>query len=823
MTSTIPMPAEPAAPSRGVSIVHSLGWMSCALGAARLLARAFGFPGTRLDPDVVGWLSRHAYDKGAETGFFYYAVLLLPLAAWLGATLARKALAPARTAGSFLLASGGAAIALVAGAFVLDAVSFASALVAPAACLSIGLALERRAAGSASRTASARRRITEAFAGSGSTVLSGVALAIALLAAGPRVPMMLAAGSIRVAGVLAGCEIAAFGLALAVQRLLGLDGGLRLVGPAAARAMRHGAWLVLIRFAPQNRILVGIALALAAGGFAFDLWRARRSSSDADERSTRRFCELLFVPLLVAALVHHDEVNGAIDFYHCGEWLTPASEMLAGRTPATDIYLQHGLIQNALRDWVSFEWLGATFEVDRLSSNFQFALTHAAFYLLCLMLLRSPLLAALLALLLATEGLYLQPRFMGMFGALACALGDIQCARARDGSPLRRGGHRRIFAAGMLTSFAMFWSLDSGLYAFGAIGGWLLIDAIGRADPPSVRVRPIVAYAAGAIAAALPFCAWLASRGALAAFVANSIEQVRLQLSVWGLAYPPLREVLALLRSNRSSLGQDLADSRVVALFAATAFVLTPAMLVLKRMFGRVERDDWKQLLLAFGGIMLFRTALGRSDAGHLAYVSALLWPMAMLAALRCLRAPASGSALAPILRAAPLAALVLYFVAAYVPLYGMAQQWLRLSTVQPFEPGGGFEFAPLPRMGNVLIPASEAQALASLKSFMDERLAPDETFFDFSNMGAVYFFLDRRIPTRYFMAVYAATPRMQAEMIADLERSRPRYVVVSPLGHPSIDDIPMETRLPDVASWIARHYEHSSDEGFGSVFARVD
>ncbi len=94
------------------------------------------------------------------------------------------------------------------------------------------------------------------------------------------------------------------------------------------------------------------------------------------------------------------------------------------------------------------------------------------------------------------------------------------------------------------------------------------------------------------------------------------------------------------------------------------------------------------------------------------------------------------------------------------------------------------------------------------MTAFIDQHSEPGEPIFDFSNQGAFYFFTNRRSVTRFHQALYAATPRMQREIVGRLEEQRPKVVIFkSGTGYDSPDGIPMEQRLPILGAYLKEKY----------------
>ncbi|MFG0317184.1 MAG: hypothetical protein ACF8XB_07925 [Planctomycetota bacterium JB042] len=747
-----------------IPVVRALLGAALGLGAAVLLSTRLGpLPGFEPRDDVVGFLSRHDLGKSREGALFYGALALVPLGAFLALRIPAERLRSS---------------------------------------------WRRRSGRLASREEGATPRADLVLP----WLAAWISITVAALAAGPRVasPMPLGPGAVRVASVAGAALVVALGLRLATHALANPE--------ASARAARGLSLLLLVRFVPDRFGPVAAVCAAAAIGFAVALVRARPGGGLLPVGD--RWFRVVFLPALVGTLVFHPDVNGDLDAYHAGEWLTPASMVADGALPYRDVWLQHGLGQNVLRPWLTFALLERSFAADALARNLMHGVAHAALLLLLLATLRSRLLAAGLALMLASPGLAVSPRLTFFLLALAAAAWHVRRARAPDGS-VRARPRLPAALAGVSAAFALVHSLDAGLFAVASVGPFLLLEGASRRGTPFVpRFAPVAWFLAGLVAGAAPFVLALAAAGAGPAMLANTRDQLALQLSVWGLPFPSPTSLVEAARADGAVAA--LASPLGRAWLAAAAAVGVVTAVVARTAVGRARRLDLMLLVLSLGGAALFRTALGRSDDGHLAYASALLWPLLALVGEAAWRTRDAGRP--ALVRALPLALAFGFLVGGHAPLYGVARQWLRLSEVRPTGPGNGFSTAPLPSLRGVLIPDDQARALAAIAAWLDERLPPGAPFVEFSNLGALHFLLDRPCPTRYAQAAYAATPERQREWIADLERSRPRVLITCPLlGDGTIDGLPLAERLPRIAAHLAATYRPLEATSFGAVFERVE
>ncbi len=113
------------------------------------------------------------------------------------------------------------------------------------------------------------------------------------------------------------------------------------------------------------------------------------------------------------------------------------------------------------------------------------------------------------------------------------------------------------------------------------------------------------------------------------------------------------------------------------------------------------------------------------------------------------------------------------------------------------------------------------AQGVRSAAKFV-ATLRPNETFYDFSNCGLLYFLLDRDSPARHQHIPFVESTPLQEEIVTQLERDRSIAAVLlaCPGGNSSIDGVTNRDRAPLVWQTIERHFAPQFDEN-GVVFWR--
>ena len=114
-------------------------------------------------------------------------------------------------------------------------------------------------------------------------------------------------------------------------------------------------------------------------------------------------------------------------------------------------------------------------------------------------------------------------------------------------------------------------------------------------------------------------------------------------------------------------------------------------------------------------------------------------------------------------------------------------------------------------RGGGIFLPAKQAKIITEVVDFISKNTKSDEPIFTFPHEGHYYFLADRRGATRFDTAVAACiSPEYSLEVINDLERYKPRYIVYVTDSYmfPDYNPISNEERIPQIVSYIKRNYQ---------------
>ena len=539
--------------------------------------------------------------------------------------------------------------------------------------------------------------------------------------------------------------------------------------------------------------------------------------------------EYIILPIFIYLLTYSASIHGKIDLFHEGERLAPLNEMLRGGVPFRDIYIQHGLFQNAYLAWVGSQFFEPTLFGVRLMEDLLAPLGYVALYVLGLQVFRSRFLVAFLCVVIASgTQFWVSPRHsLGLisFAFVANSLTHFQETRTNKVPTYVW----KLLLAGLSTSLAFWYSTEVGLYTLGAIGLFLVIYVLqggfgtesrgGRGYKPRQQVvrvpeylRPLISYGCGVLVGFLSVGIYFLSHGALDDVIWNSYIQCRYQLATWGLAFPSLSKTLTLLSTD--GWHAFIFSEGFRWYLPICIFLIVAAYLTYRGLSGTHSANTMKLLLLLLGGIAFFRTALGRSDGGHLIYGATFLWLLCLFplegGILRMFRALKDERRWQHALKTAwvliPIVIFCWYVGEAHQPLAGFNQKWQRLRQ-NPFKQSTGTQ--ELVRAGRVDIPNDQVEQIQKVVAYIKENTAENEKIFDFTSQGAYYFFANRLGVTRFHQVSYASTPAMQQEVIEALEEDKTRLVIFKTGGwFDAVDGIPVEERHPLIAEYLQENYQ---------------
>ena len=524
--------------------------------------------------------------------------------------------------------------------------------------------------------------------------------------------------------------------------------------------------------------------------------------------------EYVILPISIYLLTYSGNIHGNIDLFHEGERLAPLNEMLHGGVPFRDVYVQHGLFQNAYLAWVGGQLFEPTLFGLRTMERVLNPLGYVALYLLGLQVFRGRFLTAFICMLIAS-GTAFSVSARHSLGLMSFAFAATFLTRPQVTSKGCTFSWK-LLLAGLFTSLAFWYSTEIGLYTLGAIGLFLLIYGLQSGIAARKRPLPLISYSCGVMLGFLPVGIYFLSHGALDDAIWNSYIQCRYQLATWGLAFPSLSKTLTLLSSD--GWRAFIFSEGFRWYLPVCIFLIVAAYLTYRRLSGTYSANTMKLLLLLLGGVAFFRTALGRSDGGHLTFGATFLWLLCLLpleggifsmfrVGLLSVRGKIPWHAA---LKAAwvliPTVIFCWYVGEVHHPLAGFNAKWERFRQ-NPFKQRVVSE--ELARAGAVDVPDDQVEQIQKVVAYIQENTEPNENIFDFTSQGAYYFFANRPGVSRFHQVSYASTPAMQQEVVSALEQDKTRLVIFKTGGwFDGVDGIRVEERHALIAAYLQDNYE---------------
>lgn len=595
--------------------------------------------------------------------------------------------------------------------------------------------------------------------------------------------------------LLAGVAAVAIGWAVALwawdRIVLPFANPLGIVGP-----------LTLRQFNPTNNLVRYLVFVLSpAALYAGLAWRlgerepgVSTDEPDAPGASARAVAGLALGCAAVAAaaallrLLSEPLAPSHLDFFHAGEWLAPGWNLAEGRGLWRGSLFIHGAFYDAVGTVLAWDLFGQR--------------TIGAGVLLQDLL--TALIAPALAVALVAMARCAQPGRRGPLAwvfavALALAITDLvtvdrlQELNRRDvpvlvgvaallfGVSFRRPAG--WFVAGLCSSLTAFYAIDRGVYFTAAAGA---TAALLWLREPRALGRSLAWGAAGLVLGWVVFAVGV-GRDEFRAFLETSRFFAATKDLLDSYVYP-------------KPTPWPLGIHAVAPLCIAVQLVLAVRLLLR----GAPREAIAAQVLVTALAVVSFRSALGRSDAYHVRYVSTFAFLGLTFASCNAI-----GPAVAqrPRLTAALLAGLA----AAATGL--VATTWWPAIDLRRVRDA--------PERLRTLIAAPDDAWLTPTERRVRDRLAAltagDACAFTFTSEGAWPYLLKKPTCGRYFIVWFVSAAPLQAALRRDLDAARPSHILLrSPGPANAIDGIPNAVRVPALSEAIATAYRPlESIDGF--------
>jgi hypothetical protein len=537
---------------------------------------------------------------------------------------------------------------------------------------------------------------------------------------------------------------------------------------------------------------------------------ASRLRTPLSPRAAWAIAAYVTIPILMYYVSYASSAHTSqwIDLFHRGESIGPASDYLRGKAPYRGVFALHGMLEDGLLDAWLMQLFGRSFEIAVARQAILGAFLGVSIWYLGIIIFES----IPLALIVTAMGAWTTAENNRTFFQVA--------AVALFWNALRRRNRFSAVASGVFAAIALFFSYEIGIYTIaGAIAAafvlWIVSLRVAWDGLPPLRV--MLWFLIGVAIGAAPFVIYLASRGALADFATVSFVTIpKIIDAVWSLPFPDL------VSTFRKDLNvHTLAD---FVLFEKFHLILSPLAIAVAATYylQRVIRRRTETLDHALAMLTVFcaiaqRTAFGRAEFRHQYFAAFLTGPILVLLAMfavRRLREPwrEGGEGTRAFIAAIGIGVVPIIALVFWIPDLINA----RIDDVINYQR----------RVINIIVDPRAGEVQARIDEVTKEIHAltrQGDPIFDFSSQPAFYFFVDRPNPTRFYQVPIASPREFQSEVIATLERAKPKVIIrTSPENYDEFDGISNALRAQAVAAYIDDCYRFAKSVRGVEIWTRL-
>ena len=375
-----------------------------------------------------------------------------------------------------------------------------------------------------------------------------------------------------------------------------------------------------------------------------------------------------------------------------------------------------------------------------------------------------------------------------------------------------------LFLAGIVTGQSLLFSQEAGLSSFFSQLAYLVLNRFPERGWRG-REKELGVLLTGTFLSILPMLATFYFKGVLPAALKNMYEYPKyFALGYGNLPFLGLTDFL----KTPTTDGMLFAYWIISVYVGSAIYLLSSAFL-----FPDIRNRSLKLCILLFG-ILLFRAFLGRSDGLHAQFVS----PPAFLLIFLLIDDTWRGFRNRPFLSLRVGSVLWVAFLLLPLLFLFSRPEALRsgirhvIEEVVHFRQKGSLPSdgtrVPEVERGGILFDPTTAERLKGISHFLQVHTGPGDYTYFFPNEAGYYFLFNRNNPTRYPCAFHAATQAQRVELIGDLERRKPKYIVHS-LSTAVIDGIPEDRQVPEVVTYLKKEYALDSKQGDCLILKRKE
>jgi hypothetical protein len=371
-----------------------------------------------------------------------------------------------------------------------------------------------------------------------------------------------------------------------------------------------------------------------------------------------------------------------------------------------------------------------------------------------------------------------------------------------------------LLLMGIIIGQSFLFSQEAGLCSFIALTVSFCICYITQKDY-LLQIKELLLIPAGLLISVAPMLIYLYLKGAVVPFLNSIYGYPKLvTLGYGGLPFPALDKFLA------DPFGYPFFFYWVIFLYGFLSIYLVSIILL----SGKMHRGDLLRVSLLIFGVLLFKVALGRSSHENIYKV---LHPAVLLLFLYIDSSVAGVITQKKILKVGHVIMVCLLLSSTFLlsAITDHLKNTLKLSSFVFFQHKWSVKIKdhqiPYIERGGILFDKDTAGSIKQLYGFLNANTGPGDYVYFFPNEAAYYFLFDRNNPTRYAISYFAVTSRQRKELIADLEKNRPAYVVYSKKTW-RVDGISEYFQVPEVVGYLLTKYKPFLDLGDILIMNRV-
>ncbi len=349
---------------------------------------------------------------------------------------------------------------------------------------------------------------------------------------------------------------------------------------------------------------------------------------------------------------------------------------------------------------------------------------------------------------------------------------------------------------GAILGQSLLFSQEVGICSLFSLFALLMMNSLATRNW-KMFIREVSLVLTGCFASLIPMLLYFYFKGALPAFFMNIYEYPKyFAIGFGALPFPNFKDFLA----------SPWEEGAWFAYWIIFLYIVSASYLIPRILLGQLYKDHFLKVSLLIFGILLFRSALGRSDLHHFHFVSPPAFLLVFLFADGSIRGILKPNPIwsrtAKALSLVMLLTSTLFLFMKPVAFTNNRYDWRLLEN--------GYRIPDLKR-GGVLFDLRMAETLKKIHNFLETNTAPGEYTYFFPNEAAYYFLFNRNNPTRYFGAYHAVTKKQRRELVGDLEKNKPKYIIYSGDAY-RIDGIREDRQVPEVLEYLYKEYRLDVD-----------